>query len=97
MWNNKGELNFENSRPQVLFLFRKPDQVTILVGQTINIVVRLILVCPSTFTITTQIFMIGYKMIVLRIDLSGYHVWQTVGKISSDIDQQLIAALRWYK
>lgn len=67
MCNNKGELNFDNSRPQVLFLFRKPDQVTILVGQTINVVVRLILVCPSTSTITMQIFMIAYKIIVLRI------------------------------
>lgn len=44
MCNNTGELNFENSPPQVLFPFRKPEQVTILVGQTINLVVRLILV-----------------------------------------------------
>ena len=64
MCNNTGELNFEKSRPQVLFLFRKPDQVTVFVGQTINLVVRLILACPSTSTITLQIFMIGYKMIV---------------------------------
>ena len=67
MCNNTGEFNFENSRPQVLFLFRKPDQVTVLVGQTINIVVRLILVRPSTSTTAMQIFMIGYKIIVLRI------------------------------
>ena len=74
MCNNKGELNFENLRLQVLFVFRKPEQVNVLVGQTINVVVRLILVFPSTSTIAMQIFMIGYKIIVLVSDLSGYHV-----------------------
>lgn len=94
MCNNKGELNFENLRLQVLFLFRKPEQVNVLVGQTINVVVRLILVFPSTSTIAMQIFMIGYKIIVLVFDLSGYHVWLTVGRVSSDIDQQLITVLK---
>lgn len=94
MCNNKGELNFENLRLQVLFLFRKPEQVNVLVGQTINVVVRLILVFPSTSTIAMQIFMIGYKIIVLVSDLSGYHVWLTVGRVSSDIDQQLITVLK---